>query len=148
VAAACVDSVYFVAAIGLLLVAIQMVRDTIVLRRQALAGTRGIPYTREENLLEVKAWLWLAALAAGAYFLGFHLTFLIYPVVFGLVYGANWRYSLTIGVVAFLLCWLIFDYFSGAVWPNPIDAHIGQVLIDISSWMSDTIKHVLGYGRP
>jgi putative tricarboxylic transport membrane protein len=137
-------TVYFVAAIGLLLVTIQMAREVIVLRRQAIAGTRGIPYTREENLLEVKAWLWLAALAAGAYFLGFHLTFLVYPVAFGWAYGARLRYSVAIGIVAFLLCWLVFDFFSGAVWPNPIDAVIGQFLIDVSSSVSDTIRTLLG----
>jgi TctA family transporter len=140
-------AVYFVAAIGLLLVTIQMVRESIIIRRQALAGTGGVPFSREENLLEVKAWLWLAALAAGAYFLGFHLTFLIYPVAFGWVYGANLRYSLGIGVVAFLLCWLVFDFFSGAVWPNPIDAAIGQFLIDITSWVTDTGKTLLGRGE-
>jgi putative tricarboxylic transport membrane protein len=137
-------AVYFVAAIGLLLVSIQMAREIIILRRQALAGTGGIPFSREENLLEVKAWLWLAGLALGAYFLGFHLTFLLYPVAFGRAYGSNLRYSLGIGVVAFLLCWLIFDFFSGAVWPNPIDATIGQFLIDISSSVTDSIKALSG----
>ena len=130
--------------LGLILVAIQMVREVVVMRREAVAGTGGVPYSREENLLEVKAWLWLAALALSAYFLGFHLTFLVYPVLFGWVYGANLRYSLWIGIAAFLLCWLIFDFFSGAVWPNPIDAMIGQFLIDISSWISETIKTLLG----
>jgi hypothetical protein len=137
-------AVYFVAAVGLLLVTIQMAREVIVMRRQALAGTGGVPFSREENLLEVKAWLWLAALAAGAYFLGFHLTFLIYPVAFGWAYGANLRYSAAIGVVAFALCWLVFDFFSGAVWPNPIDTVIGQLLIDISSSVIDLIKQLLG----
>jgi putative tricarboxylic transport membrane protein len=137
-------AVYFVAAIGLLLVTIQMAREIIILRRQALAGTGGVPFSREENLLEVKAWLWLAGLALSAYFLGFHLTFLLYPVAFGWAYGSNLRYSLGIGVVAFLLCWLIFDFFSGAVWPNSIDAVIGQFLIDISSSVSDTIKTLAG----
>jgi putative tricarboxylic transport membrane protein len=140
-------TVYFVAAVGLLLVTIQMVREVVVLRRQAIAGTRGIPYTRDENLLEVKAWLWLAALAAGAYFLGFHLTFLLYPVAFGWAYGARLRYSFAIGVVAFLLCWLVFDFFSGAVWPNSIDAVIGQFLIDISSSVTETIKTLSGTAR-
>jgi len=141
-------AVYFIAGIGLLLVSIQMVRDSIVLRRHARAGTGGIPFSREENLLEVKAWLWLAALAVGTYFIGFHLTFLIYPVAFGWVYGSNLRYSLGLGVVAFLLCWLIFDFFSGAVWPNPIDAALGQFLIDISSWIGDSIRQLLGIARP
>jgi len=141
-------AVYFIAGIGLLLVSIQMVRDSIVLRRHARAGTGGVPFSREENLLEVKAWLWLAALAVGTYFIGFHLTFLIYPVAFGWVYGSNLRYSLGLGVVAFLLCWLIFDFFSGAVWPNPIDAALGQFLIDISSWIGDSIRQLLGMARP
>jgi putative tricarboxylic transport membrane protein len=137
-------TVYFVAAIGLLLVTIQMAREVIVLRRQALAGTGGIPYSRDENMLEVKAWLWLAGLAAGTYFLGFHITFLIYPIAFGWMYGANVRYSAIIGVVAFCLCWLVFDYFSGAVWSNPIDVAIGQWLTDFQGFVIETFKHLTG----
>jgi hypothetical protein len=137
-------SVYFIAAIGLLLTVIQMARDTLVLRRHALAGTGGIPYSSEENMLEVKAWLWLAGLAASAYFLGFHITFLVYPVAFGWMYGANLRYSAIIGVVAFALCWLVFDYFSGTVWPNPIDGAIGAFLMDIVGWANELIQPLLG----
>jgi TctA family transporter len=141
-------AVYFVAGVGLLLVVIQMIRDTIVLRRQIATKTQGVPYSWEETFLEVKAWLWLAGLAVGCYVFGFHLTFLIYPVVFGWTYGSSLRHSLIIGVVAFLLCWLIFDFFQGAVWFNPIDGVIGQFLTDISSWISDTLKGAFGYGQP
>ncbi len=141
-------TVYFVAAIGLLLVTLQIAREIIVLRRQALAGTRGKPYTRDENMLEVKAWLWLAALAIGTYFIGFHITFLIYPIAFGWMYGANIRYSAIIGVVAFCLCWLVFDYFSGAVWSNPIDVAVGTWLTDFQGFVIETFKHLTGQDSP
>jgi hypothetical protein len=141
-------TVYFVAGLGLLLVAIQMIRDTVVLRRQIATKTQGVPFSREENLLEIKAWLWLAGLAVGCYVFGFHLTFLIYPIVFGWTYGSSLRHSLAIGVAAFLLCWLIFDFFTGAVWTNPIDGAIGDVLTGISDWMNSTIKEMTGRAPP
>jgi putative tricarboxylic transport membrane protein len=141
-------AVYFVAGVGLLLVVIQMIRDTVVLRRQIATKTQGVPFSREENLLEVKAWLWLAGLAAGCYVFGFHLTFLVYPIVFGWTYGSSLRHSFAIGVVAFLLCWLIFDFFSGAVWANPIDGVIGQFLIGISDWVTELIRQVTGRSMP
>ncbi len=136
--------VYFIAAIGVLLTAIQIVRDVLTLRQQARTGTKRLPFSLQENLLEVKAWLWLGGLAAGAWFLGFHITFLIYPIVFGWVYGANLRYSLYIGLMALGLCWLIFDYFTGAVWPNAIDTFIGGGLMDLYGMIADPIRQFFG----
>ena len=138
--------VYFIAGTGLILVVVQMVRDSMVLRQQVLAGTGGTPYSREENFLEVKAWLWLAGLAASAYFLGFHITLLFYPIVFGWTYGANVRYSAIIGIVSFALCWLIFDYFNGAVWSNAIDVHFGAFLLSSQEFVVGTFNQWTGRG--
>jgi hypothetical protein len=60
------------------------------------------------------------------------------------MYGANLRYSAIIGVVAFALCWLIFDYFSGTVWPNPIDGVIGAFLMDIVGWANELLQPLFG----
>jgi putative tricarboxylic transport membrane protein len=124
-------SVFFIAGLGLFLTALQMGRDVMTLRAYARIGKKLRPFTFQENLLEVKAWLWFAGLVASAAALGFHLTFLLFPVVFGYVYGARLRYSAYIGLAAFGLVWLIFDYFVGAVWPNPIDIVIGDALMDL-----------------
>jgi len=137
-------SVYFIAAVGLILVSIQIVRELLVLREQRRTGKHGMPFTWPETFLEVKAWLWLGALALGCYVVGFHVTFLIYPIAFGLAYGANLRASAAIGVVAFGLCWLIFDFFTGAVWSNQIDAAIGTFLIDTQGAVVETVRSWLG----
>jgi TctA family transporter len=136
--------VYFIATIGLILVSIQIVREILVMREQRRTKAQVIPFTWPETFLEVKAWLWLGALALGCYFLGFHITFLVYPIAFGLMYGANLRASAAIGVVAFGLCWLIFDFFTGAVWPNQIDAAIGAFLIDTQGAVVEMVRHWFG----
>jgi TctA family transporter len=137
-------SVYFIAAVGLILVSIQIVRELLVLREQRRTKKYGMPFTWPETFLEVKAWLWLGALALGAYVIGFHITFLLYPIAFGWAYGSNLRASTAIGVVAFCLCWLIFDFFTGAVWSNQIDAAIGTFLIDTQGAVVETVRSWLG----
>ncbi|MEX0842232.1 MAG: hypothetical protein WD039_08115, partial [Xanthobacteraceae bacterium] len=95
-----------------------------------------------ENLLEFNAWIWLAALVLGTWLLGFHLAFVIYPLLFGYIYGANLKNSLYIGIVALALCWMIFDYFIGAVWPNPLDTFIGDGLMSLYNLISDAVRGV------
>ena len=137
-------AVYFIAAVGLVLTVIQIARETLILREQARTGQKLKPFSRAENWLEVTAWLWLAGLAAGAWFLGFHVTFLIYPVIFGYFYGANLRYSLYIGIAALVLCWLVFDYFIGTVWLNPIDVFIGDTLMNAYHFCRDALRQLVG----
>ena len=121
--------VYFIAALGLFLTAIQILRDILAMRQMRLAGQAPNPFTREENLLEFNAWLWLAGLALSCYVIGFHITFLIYPLLFGYLYGASLRNSLYISISGVLLVFIIFDYFVGTVWPNPIDDFIGDGML-------------------
>jgi putative tricarboxylic transport membrane protein len=121
--------VYFIAALGLFLTAIQILRDILAMRQMRLAGLTPSPFTRQENLLEFNAWLWLAGLALSCYVIGFHITFLIYPLLFGYLYGPSLRNSLYISISGVLLVFIIFDYFVGTVWPNPIDDFIGDTLV-------------------
>jgi TctA family transporter len=121
--------VYFIAGLGLFLTAIQIIRDVMALRQMKLAGQATVPYTREENLLEFNAWLWLAGLALSCALLGFHVSFLIFPVLFGYLYGASLRNSFYISLSGLVLVFAIFDYFVGAVWPNPVDDFIGDTLL-------------------
>ena len=121
--------VYFIAALGLFLTVIQILRDILAMRQMRLAGQAPNPFTREENLLEINAWLWLAGLALSCYVIGFHITFLIYPLLFGYLYGASLRNSLYISISGVLLVFIIFDYFVGTVWPNPIDDFIGDGML-------------------
>jgi putative tricarboxylic transport membrane protein len=122
--------VYFIAGLGLFLTSIQIIRDIMTIRQQRLAGVAPVPFTPAENLLEFSAWLWLAGLAASCAVLGFHITFVAFPLLFGYVYGAKLRNSLYISASGLALVFLIFDYFVGTVWPNPIDDFIGNSLLD------------------
>jgi TctA family transporter len=112
--------VYFIAGLGLILTFFQVARDAYTLRLLTNSGKLGQPFSREENILEFNAWLWLAGLVLGAGLFGFHLTFFFYPLLFGYVYGAPLRGCLYISVSAVTLLVVIFDYFEGAVWPEPL----------------------------
>ena len=125
--------VYFIAGLGLFLTSIQMGRDVYALRLQARTGKAPKPFTREENILEINAWLWLAGLVLSCGILGFHVTFFIYPLIFAYVYGGNLKNALYISVSAVLLLFMIFDYFVGTVWANVLDEWIGVTSVDILS---------------
>ncbi len=112
--------VYFIACLGLILVSIQIIRDTIVLKRRASSGEIAHAYSRSENLLELNAWLWLVGLVLLVVLFGFHLTFFIFPLAYGFVYGANWRREIIVSAGGLALLWLIFDRLLGAVWPQPL----------------------------
>jgi TctA family transporter len=112
--------VYFIAALGLLLTLVQIARDAYTLHVMTATGKLGQPFTRAENVLEFNAWLWLAGLVVGAWLFGFHLTFFAFPLLFAYVYGGSLRGALYISVAAVALLWVIFDYFQGAVWPEPL----------------------------
>lgn len=132
--------VYFIAGLGLFLTSIQIVRDIMTIRQMKVAGQAPVPFTRAENLLEFGAWLWLTGLVLSCTLIGFHLTFVIFPLVFGYMYGATLRNSAYISISALLLAFLIFDYFVGTVWPSPIDAIIGNGLLDLLSSFLDPFR--------
>jgi len=132
--------VYFIAGLGLLLASIQVGRDIYALRVQARTGKKPKPFSRAENILELNAWLWLAGLALGCWLLGFHVTFFVYPLIFGYVYGANLRNSLYISVSAELLLFMVFDYFVGAVWSSFLDEIISEYLLQIIGLITDVFR--------
>jgi TctA family transporter len=133
--------VYFIAGLGLFLTSIQIIRDIMTMRAQRRAGHLPTPFTREENLLEFNAWLWLAGLVASCWLIGFHITFVIFPLVFGYVYGARLKNSLYISISGVFLVFLIFDYFVGTVWVNPTDEFISSHLLDFLSAVTDRFRH-------
>jgi hypothetical protein len=112
--------VYFIAGLGLIFTLVQVGRDALTLRALTASGKLGTPFSRAENILELNAWLWLAGLVLSCYLIGFHLTFFLFPLAFGAVYGASLRHSLYISIGAVALLWTIFDHFQGVVWPDPL----------------------------
>jgi hypothetical protein len=112
--------VYFIAGLGLIFTLVQVARDAYALRVLTSTGKLGTPFSRAENILELNAWLWLAGLIVSCWLIGFHLSFFLYPLAFGYVYGGNLRHSLYISISAVTLLWAIFDYLEGVVWPDPI----------------------------
>jgi hypothetical protein len=132
--------VYFIGGLGLFLTSIQIVRDIMAMRQMKLAGQAPVPYTRAENMLEFGAWLWLAGLVASCAIIGFHPTFILFPLLFGYVYGASLKNSLYISVSGLLLIFLIFDYFVGAVWPHPVDDFIGDGMLNVLNSFLDLFR--------
>jgi TctA family transporter len=112
--------VFFIAGLGLIFTLIQIWRDARHLQLLKRTGKLGTPFSREENIPELNAWLWLTGLVIGAYLIGFHLTFFLFPLAYGYIYGASLRHSLYVSIGAVVLLWTIFDHFQGVVWPDPL----------------------------
>ncbi len=116
-------SVYCIAAVGILLALIQILRDGLSLRRIAAGNTGGediVPWTREEVRREWVAGGWIFGLVAAIVLVGFHITFFLFPMVYTQVYGPGWRRGLPVSFGAVGLLWFIFDYMQGAIWPEPL----------------------------
>jgi len=65
------------------------------------------------------ALMWLAALSAGVYLIGFHLTVGIYAIIFIRVYGGSWREALIIAGLGEFFVITVFDWLLKVFWPVP-----------------------------
>lgn len=110
--------VYWIAGVGIALVAMQVGKDLLSMRRKSIAGSWGQSFTFQENKLEFGAWTWLAGLVLGCQLIGFHATFFLFPLLYAFLHGGALRGALYISVTAVALTWLIFDHFVGTVWPD------------------------------
>lgn len=113
-------SVYFIAAIGLLLSSIQLVKDGVGLSAKAAAGENLNSYTWSENAIDFEVWLWLAGLLLCAWVFGFHAAFFVFPLIYGHFYKAPIRGMLWVSGGSLFLLWLVFDYLLGTIWPDTL----------------------------
>jgi hypothetical protein len=113
-------SVYFIAGLGLLITAIQILRDCRTLVRIKAGATAQPAYTWDENRPEIVAWLWLVGLLAACWLFGFHIAFVAFPLAYGYVNGASLKTSALVSVGGLAMLWIIYDYFQGAIWPEPL----------------------------
>lgn len=113
-------SVYFIAAIGLLLSSIQLVKDGVGLSAKAAAGENLNSYTWSENAIDFEVWLWLAGLLLCVWVFGFHAAFFVFPLIYGHFYKAPIRGMLWVSGGSLFLLWLVFDYLLGTIWPDTL----------------------------
>lgn len=113
-------SVYFIAAIGLLLSTIQLFKDGVGLSAKAASGENLNSYTWSENVIDFEVWLWLAGLLVFAWVFGFHAAFFVFPLIYGHFYKAPIRGMLWVSGGSLFLLWLIFDYLLGTIWPDTL----------------------------
>ncbi len=114
-------AVYFVAVLGLALATLQLARDGFAIGRERRGqGVRITPYSADDRRRELSAAAWIGGLVAGLLLVGFHLTFLAYPLLYAHYQGGNWRKGLWTAVGAVALIWFVFDLMHGAIWPKPL----------------------------
>jgi TctA family transporter len=65
------------------------------------------------------ALLWLSALSAGVYLIGFHITVAVYGIAFIRIYGGSWREALIIAGLGELFVITVFDWLLRVFWPVP-----------------------------
>jgi TctA family transporter len=117
-------SVYCICAVGIWLALIQILRDALALRSRAIAAATGndtaVPWTREEVRREWVAAAWIFGLVGCIALVGFHITFLLFPMLYTKIYGGSWKRGAIIGICGVILVYFVFDYMQGVIWPDPI----------------------------
>jgi TctA family transporter len=114
-------AVYFVAALGVLLVTIQVVRDFVELGRiRRGVGEAIVAYTRQEKSREIEAVLWIAGLVVSVLLVGFHLSFVVFPLLYARAQGGDWRQALWTSLGGLVLLIFVFDFMYNAIWPKPL----------------------------
>jgi TctA family transporter len=114
-------AVYFVAGLGVLLATIQVARDVVELGRiRRGVGEAIVPYTRQERSREIEAVFWIAGLVISVLLVGFHLSFVVFPVLYARVQGGDWRQALWTSLGGLALLIFVFDFMYNAIWPKPL----------------------------
>jgi TctA family transporter len=113
--------IFVIASAGGLLAALQITVEA-VQRIRARAEGIEIPMqypTRERSHRELQAAGWLVGLSVGIWLLGFHVAFVLFPILFIQVYGKQWKTGIICGVAALAALLGIFDTLIHIVWPEP-----------------------------
>ncbi len=120
--------VYFVAAIGIVLVTLQLALDGWRYWRNPSSIETPITGTKLTRYY-FEAAGWIAAILVLIVLIGFHLSFLLVPIAYARIYGANWRVALTMGALAEAVLIGLFDTVIRVVWPAPL------LLPDLYTWV-------------
>ena len=111
--------VYFIAGIGIILVTIQLSLDFVRHRRNPDEITDVIQGSNlTKRYLEAAAWI--TGILVGVVLVGFHISFLIMPMAYARFYGGSWRLAITLGVMALVILFGLFDSVIHVVWPKPL----------------------------
>ncbi len=115
--------VYSLASVGVPLALVQL---GLILRtlRQSGGGSRdlpaGEPDTREVYKRTGAIFLWILAIAAGILLVGYRVTLPLFGLLYSKTYGAGWKTSLLIALLAEGFLILIFDQLLHVIWPTPL----------------------------
>lgn len=115
-------SVYCICAVGIFITLMQILRDVLSLRRIAAGRSteKTVPWSREEVRREWVAAGWIFGLVGSIALVGFHISFLLFPMIYTKVYGKTWRRGAIIGICGLTLLYFVFDYMQGVIWPEPL----------------------------
>jgi len=115
--------VYSLASVGVPLALVQL---GLILRtlRQSGGESRdlpaGEPDTREVYKRTGAIFLWILAIAAGILLVGYRVTLPLFGLLYSKTYGAGWKTSLLIALLAEGFLILIFDQLLHVIWPTPL----------------------------
>jgi hypothetical protein len=115
-------SVYCICSVGIFVALMQILRDVLSLRRVAAGRSteKTMPWTREEVRREWVAAGWIFGLVGAIALVGFHISFLVFPMLYTKVYQGSWRRGAIVGLCGLALLYGIFDYMQGVIWPEPL----------------------------
>ena len=111
--------VYFVAGLGLFLGGLQLLVDYVRYRRNPDVMENPIEGSNI-HMRYFEAAGWIFATLAGIVLLGFHITFLLVPLIYVRFYGGSWRLALTLGIMSEVILVALFDTIIRIIWPKPL----------------------------
>jgi TctA family transporter len=111
--------VYFVGGLGIFLGGLQLIVDFVRYLRNPEGTEKPIEGSNiHKRYFEAAGWI--AATLAGIFLVGFHITFLLVPLIYARFYGGSWRLALTLGVMSELILMALFDTLIRVIWPKPL----------------------------
>jgi hypothetical protein len=83
-------------------------------------GEAIVSYTRQEKSREIEAVIWIAGLVVSVLLVGFHLSFVVFPLLYARAQGGDWRQALWTSCGGLVLLIFVFDFMYNAIWPKPL----------------------------
>ena len=111
-------AIYIVAGTGIMFAALQLAIN--LYRTLNTAPKDADPEEAAINRRELDAVAWALGFFAACFLVGFHVAFLLFPILYIRLKGGNWVPALFCGGLALVILLAVFEFLVKVVWPDPL----------------------------
>ncbi len=111
-------AVYIVAGTGIMFAAIQLALNLYRILRAA--PREPDPEEAATGRRELEAVVWALGFFAACFLLGFHVAFLLFPILYIRLKGGSWVSALFCGGLSLIILLAVFEFLIKVVWPDPL----------------------------